>query len=122
MSFLRVGKTATVAERDLQFCVFRMEIVFQAMQVSATFPMAHREVVEQVVSAGLGRGGRHFRLCQNPFQTFDGQPSHIIDGKTARHNDIHTRQTAHRPDIDDVLLHLRIAKPRRHQVFNAAGS
>ena len=119
MSFLRVGKAATVAERDFNLRVFRVEIVFQSVEVSATFPMAHRKVVEQAVSAGLRRGGRHFRLRQNPFQTRDGQSAHILDAVMARHYHVHTRQTAHRSDIDDIVLCLGIAKPRRHQMFDA---
>ena len=70
--------------------------------------MAHREVVEQAVSAGLRRGGRHFRLRQNPFQTRDGQPAHILDAVMARHYHVHTRQTAHRSDINNIVLRLGI--------------
>ena len=47
-------------------------------------------------------------------QALDGQSAHILDGVIARHNDIHTRQTAHRPNIDNVFLRLRISKPCSH--------
>ena len=79
--------------------------------------MAHRKVMEQVVTARLGSCCRHFLLRENPLQALDGQLTHILDGVIASHDDVHTCQTTHWPNIDYVFFRLRISKPRRHQVF-----
>ena len=78
-SFLCVGKDTAVVEGDLQQGVFAVEIVLQAVEVSATFPMTHRQIVEQVVATSLGGGGGHFVLDEDPFQALDGQLAHVLD-------------------------------------------
>ena len=74
---LCVGKVFAVGERYVQLGVLAVEVVLEALEVSGALPLAHWQVVEQVVAAGLGLGGRHLGLCQYPLQALDGEPAHV---------------------------------------------
>ena len=63
---LCVGKHLSVVEGDLEFGVLAVEIVLQTVEVAAALPLAHRQIVEQTVAAGLRCCGRHLRLGENP--------------------------------------------------------
>jgi len=45
-----------------------MEVVLQAVEVAGALPLAHGQVVEQIVAAGFGTGGRHLGLSENPLE------------------------------------------------------
>ena len=61
-SSLRVGEDLAVFERDLQLGVFAVEVVLEPVQVAGGFPLAHGQVVQQVIAAGLGARRGHFVL------------------------------------------------------------
>ena len=77
---LCVGEDLAVVEGDLEFGVLAVEIVLQTVEVTGALPLAHGEVVEQIVAAGLWTGGRHLCLCENPLEARDGQTTHVLDG------------------------------------------
>ena len=116
---LCVGEDTSVGERHLELGVFAVEVVAQAVEVAAALPVAHGQVVEQAVAAGLGCGGGDFGLCEYPFQAFDGEAAHVLDGVAAGHDDVHAGEAAHGADVDDILLGLRVAEPGGHEVLQA---
>ena len=142
VEWLRIGEDAAVVEGDLELGVLRVEVVLQAVEVAAALPLAHRQVVEQVVAAGFGTRGGHLVLRENPLQTADGELPHVLDGvgpllaspdwvrdccdglppswgdeRGAFHNNVHARETAHGTNVDDVVLGLAVAEPGGHEVF-----
>ena len=96
-----------------------MEIVLQSVEVATALPLAHGQVVQQAVAAGLRRGGRNLVLCQYPLQTLDGQPTDVLHTVFAGHDEIHTGEAPHGTHIDDIVLDGRIAEPSGHEVFEA---
>ena len=116
---LCVGEGLAVVQDDLKFGIFAVEVVAEAVQVAGALPFAHRQVMQQVVAAGLRGRGRDFVLREDPFQAFDGQPAHVLRRVAAGHDDVHARQAAHRADVDHVVLRGRVAEPRGHQVLDA---
>ena len=114
-----VGKAFTVGQGDFEFGVLAVEVVLQAVQVAPTFPLAHGQVVEQIVAAGFGARGRHFALGEYPFETFDGELAHIFNGVAVEHDDIHSGEASHGTYVHDVVFCARIAEPCGHQVFYA---
>ena len=82
-----------------------------------TFPLAHRQVVEQVVSTSLRSSGRHLSLCENPLQTIHREPAHILYGIFSCHDDIHAREAAHRTYIHHIILSLAVPEPRSHEML-----
>ena len=69
---IRIGKGASVIEGNLEFAVLTVEIVLQAVEIAGAFPLAHRQVVKQIVAASLWLSGRHLVLCKNPLETLNG--------------------------------------------------
>ena len=116
---LGIGKDFSIVESDLEFCVFAMEVVRQALQIAAALPLAHGEVVEQVVSAGFRSGGWHLRLGENPLQALDGECAYGLNGVITCHNDVHACEAAHRTDINHVVLGGGVAEPCCHQMLDA---
>ena len=57
--------------------------------LDAALPQAHGQVVQQIVATGLRTRGGYLCLRENPFQTLDGQATHILHGICSRHDDIH---------------------------------
>ena len=106
----------------LEFGVLAMEIVLQAIQIATAFPMTHGQVVEQIVATGLWACGRYLALRENPLEALNGEAAHILYGIAARHDDIHTRETTHRANVNDVVLGFGIAEPSCHQVLQAMHS
>ena len=104
MNSLCICKHLTVSQGHLQLSVFAVEFVTQARKVPAAFPMAHGQVVEQIVATSLWRGGGDFSLCEYPFKALDGERAHVLDGVISGHNDIHARHTAHGSDIYYIVL------------------
>ena len=80
MRNLRIGEDFTIVEGNLKFGVLAMEIVLQAVEIAGTFPLTHREVVEQVIATSLRTRGGYFRLREDPLETFDGQSPHVLHG------------------------------------------
>ena len=117
--FLCICKHLAVIQRHLQLRVFRVEVILQPFQIAAALPQTHRQVVQQVVAAGLGACGRHLLLRQYPFQTLHGQLSHILCCVIAQHNDIHPREAPHRTHIHHIILHPAVPEPSSHQVLHA---
>ena len=117
MSILGVGEGFAVGEGDVELGVLAMEIVEKAIEVAGTFPLAHGEVVEQVVAAGLGTCGGNLGLGEDPLQTFYGQASHILNGVGAGHDDVHARETSHGAYINHIFLCFTVAEPGGHEVF-----
>ena len=114
-----VGEDLAVAEGHLELSVLAVEIVLQTAEVAAALPMAHGQVVEQAVAAGLGRGGRDLGLGEDPLQALDGQLTHVLDGVVSGHDDVHAREAAHGADVDHVVLGAGVAEPGGHQVLHA---
>ena len=114
---LGVGKEFAVVEGDLQLGVLAMEVVLQAVEVAGALPLAHGQVVEQIVAAGFGTGGRHLGLSENPLEALDGQASHVLYGVGSSHDDVHTREAPHRAYVDHVILGLAVAEPCGHEVL-----
>ena len=48
--WLCVGKNFAVIKSYAEFCVLAVEIVLQTIQIALAFPLAHRQVVEQIVA------------------------------------------------------------------------
>ena len=117
-AILRIGEALTVGEGDLEFGVLAMEIVLQAIKIAGTLPFTHGEVVEQIVATGLGAGGWHFILGENPLQALDGELAHILDGVCAQHDDVHASETAHGAYVNHIVLDPRVAEPSGHEVFD----
>jgi len=116
---LRIREDFAVGEGDLELGVLVVEVGLETVEVAGALPLAHGKVVEEVVAAGLGTGGRDLVLPEYPLQTLDGEATHVMDAVGARHNDIHAGEAAHRADIDDIVLDLGIAEPGSHQVLDA---
>ena len=114
---LCVGEDLAVGEGDLELGVLGVEIVLQTVEVAAALPMTHGKVVEQVVAAGLGLGGRDVVLSEYPLEALDGELAHVMDGVGAGHDDVHACEASHGSDIDDVVLGAAVAEPRGHEVF-----
>ena len=94
-----------------------MEIVLQAVEVAGALPLAHGEVVQQVVAAGLRLRGGNLVLGEDPLEALDGQAAHVVDGVVARHDDIHAREATHGADVDHVVFRRTVAEPGGHEVF-----
>lgn len=118
MTILCVGEEFAVGEGDLEFGVLRVEIVLEAIEVAGALPFAHGEVVEQIVATGLGAGGWHFILSENPLQALDGELAHVLDGVCAQHDDVHASETAHGAYVNHIVLDPRVAEPSGHEVFD----
>ncbi len=119
---LCVSEDAAVVEGDLQLDVLAMEVVLQAIEIAGTFPLAHWQVVEQVVAAGLWFCGGYFVLREYPLETLDGQASHVLNGVLSCHDDIHTREAPHGTYINHILLRLAVAEPCSHEMLKAVHS
>ena len=103
----------------MELGVFRMEVVLETVEVASSFPFAHGQVVEQVVAAGLWRGGWHFLLLEHPPEALDGQAAHVFYGVAARHDDVHACETSHGAYVNDVFLGFAVAEPCGHEVLYA---
>ena len=55
----------------MELGVLAVEGVLQAIEVAGTFPLAHGEVVQQVVAAGLGCGCGDLGLGEYPTQALN---------------------------------------------------
>ena len=77
---LCVRKNLPVVEGDLNLCVFAVEVMLQPVKIASAFPLAHWEVVKQIVAAGFWLCGRHLRLGENPLEALDGETAHILNG------------------------------------------
>ncbi len=116
-SLLGVGEGFAVGEGDVKLGVLAVEGVLQAIEVAGTFPLAHGEVVEEVVATGLGTCGGNFRLGEDPLETGDGQLTHVLYGVGAGHDDVHAGETAHGTYVHHIVFHLAVAEPRGHEVL-----
>lgn len=95
-----------------------MEIVMEAVGVSACFPFCHWEVMEEIVAAGIWCGAWYFVLCLYPFECFDGESAHCFFVVCcASHDDIHACETAHWSDIYYVCLDTAVAIPCGEEVL-----
>ena len=101
----------------MEFGVLAVEVVLQALEVAGTFPVAHGQVVEEVVAAGFRAGGRYLLLSENPLEAFDGQLAHVLHGVGAGHDDVHAGEASHGSDVDHIVLGARVAEPCGHEVF-----
>ena len=117
-----IGKYLAVVEGNLEFGVLAVEIVLQAVEVAAAFPLAHGQVVKQAVAAGFGCGSGHFGLSENPLEALDGEAAHVFDGIAACHDDIHARKASHGTNVHHIVLCLAIAEPGGHEVLKAVHS
>lgn len=117
--YLCICKYASIVERNLEFCIFRMEIILQSIYVTTALPVAHGKVVEQVVATGFWCCCGHLCLCEYPLQALNGKLAHILNGVGASHDDIHTSETTHWAYIYNIVLNLRVSEPCGHQVFHA---
>ena len=93
--------------------------MLQTIEITGTFPLAHGEVVEQVVATGLGLCGRYFVLGEYPLQTFDGELAHVLNGVSTYHDDIHTGEATHGTHVDHIVLDPAVAEPCGHEVLQA---
>ena len=116
---LCVGKGLAIGKGDLQLGVAAVEIVLQAVEVACALPLAHGQVVEQAVAAGLGLGGGNAVLGEYPLEALDGEAAHVLDGVCAGHYYIHAREAAHGSHIDDVVADGTVAEPCGHEVLQA---
>ena len=99
--------------------IFAVEIVLETVQVASALPVAHGQVVEQVVATGLGSRGGHLLLGEYPLEALDGELAHVFYGILACHDDIHAREAAHGAYVDDIALGPRVAEPGGHEVLQA---
>ena len=93
--------------------------MLQTVQIAGALPLAHGQVVEQIVATGLRARGWHLGLREDPLQALDGEALHIHDGVRTQHDDIHARETSHRTYVNHVVLGLAVAKPGGHEVLQA---
>ena len=77
---LCIGKRPAVFKGDFQFGVLAVELMLQSVEVAPALPLAHGQVMEKVVAAGLRLRGGHAFLCENPLKALDGESTHILDG------------------------------------------
>ena len=111
---LRVGEDHSIVEGDVQLGVLAMEIILQSVEISAAFPLAHGQVVKEIVATSLGLSGRHLALGNNPLEAFYCEATHVVYAISASHDEIHAREASHGPHIHHIIFHSRIAKPCSH--------
>ena len=101
-----------VVEGNLEFGVLRVEIVLQTIEVAGTFPLAHREVVEQIVAAGLGMAGHLVQVdAVVPFGDRNGDVAQTQVGAVRGH--VHElRQVFARGHVDEMEAHFLRPDPR----------
>ena len=125
-----ISELFPVVEYDLQFCVLVVELRFESVEIALAVPLAHRQIVEEVVSAGLRCCCRHFVLLEYPIETFDGQLSHVVYGvcvlsfplclvAAVFHDDVHASEAPHWPYVDDVFADAAVSEPSGHEVLHA---
>ena len=59
LALLGIGEDLAVVEGDMQLGVLAVKIVLQSVEIACALPLAHGQVVEEIVAAGLGPSRRH---------------------------------------------------------------